>query len=109
MPLPYALRERARLGGKCQKAPWCHLRDLYVRELVKNGDVEVRYVKTNENIADFFTKFQLVATFRIHRDILMGICLVKRAWTSTSRLVRGDIYVATTSSSSPSARSEWEC
>jgi len=56
-----------------------HLRDLYVRELVTNGDVEIRYVKTNENIADFFTKFQPVATFRIHRDILMGICPVKRA------------------------------
>ena len=56
-----------------------HLRDLYVRELVKNGDVEIRYVKTNENIADFFTKFQPVATFRIQRDILMGICPVKRA------------------------------
>ena len=50
-----------------------HLRELYVRELVSNGDVEIRYVKTNENIADFFTKFQPVATFRIHRDILMGI------------------------------------
>ena len=58
---------------------YIHLRDLYVRELVTNGDVEIRYVKTNENIADFFTKFQLVATFRIHRDILMGICPVKRA------------------------------
>ena len=56
-----------------------HLRDLYVRELVTNGDVEIRYVKTNENIAGFFTKFQPVAMFRIHRDILMGICLVKRA------------------------------
>ena len=56
-----------------------HLRDLYVRELVKKGDVEIRYVKTNENIADFFTKFQPVATFRIHRDILMGISPVKRA------------------------------
>ena len=46
---------------------------------ITNGDVEIRYVKTNENIADFFTKFQPVATFRIHRDILMGICPVKRA------------------------------
>ena len=36
-------------------------------------------LKTNENIADFFTKFQPVATFRTHRDILMGICQVKRA------------------------------
>ena len=60
--------------------PHVHLRDLYVRELVTNGDVEIRYVKTNENIADFFTKFQQpVATFRIHRDILMGMCPVKRA------------------------------
>ena len=31
-----------------------HLRDLYVRELVTNGDVEIRYVKTNENIVGFF-------------------------------------------------------
>ena len=53
-----------------------HLRDLYVRELVTNGDVEIRYVKTNENIADFSAKFQPVATFRIHRGILMGICPV---------------------------------
>ena len=56
-----------------------HLRDLYVRELAKNGDVEIRYVKTNENIADFFAKFQPVATFRIQRDIVMGISPVKRA------------------------------
>ena len=28
---------------------------------------------------------------------------------SITPLVRGDIYVATTSSSNPSARSEWEC
>ena len=46
---------------------------------VKKGDVEIRYVKTSENIADFFTKFQPIATFRIHRDILMGIRPVKRA------------------------------
>ena len=32
--------------------------------------------KTNVNIAGFFAKFQPVATFRIHRDILMGICPV---------------------------------
>ena len=56
-----------------------HLRDLYVCKLVKSGDVEIRYVKNNENITDFFTKFQPVATFRIHRDILMGISPVKRA------------------------------
>ena len=37
------------------------------------------FVKTHDNIADFFTKFQPVATFRIHCDILMGICPVKRA------------------------------
>ena len=86
-----------------------HLRDLYTRELAKNGDVKVRYVKTNENIADFFTKFQPFATFRIQRDILMGICPVKRAWTSASCFVRDDTYVATTSSSFPSARSEWDC
>ena len=40
---------------------------------------KIRYVKTNENIAGFFTKLQPVATFRIHRGILMGICPVKRA------------------------------
>ena len=56
-----------------------HLRDLYVRELAKNGDVEIRYVKTNENTAGFFIKFQPVATFRIQRENLMGICPVKRA------------------------------
>ena len=56
-----------------------HMRDLYVRELVARGDVEIRYVKTNENIADFFTKFQPIALFRAHRDILMGISPVKRA------------------------------
>ena len=57
----------------------CATSTFYARELVKNGDVEIRYVKTNENIADFFAKFQPVATFRIQRDILMGIWLVKRA------------------------------
>ena len=40
---------------------------------------EIRYVKTNENIVDLFTKAWPAAAFRIHRDIPMGICPVKRA------------------------------
>ena len=59
--------------------------------------------------AALFPFFLLLGMFRVHRGILMGICPVKRARTSASCFVRGDIYVATTSSSFPSTRSEWEC
>ena len=56
-----------------------HLRDLCIRELVENGTIAVKYVKSSENVADFLTKFQPVAVFRAQRDLIMGIVPTKRA------------------------------
>jgi hypothetical protein len=43
---------------------------LYV---VERGQLEVSYVKTAENLADFFTKPPAVKTFRAMRDRIMNM------------------------------------
>ena len=49
------------------------LAHFYVRELVERGQLEVPYVKTAENLADFFTKPLAVKTFRAMRDKIMNM------------------------------------
>ena len=44
-----------------------------MRELVERGQLEVPYVKTAENLADFFTKPLAVKTFRAMRDKIMNM------------------------------------
>ena len=48
-------------------------RDLYIRELVENGEVKVVYVKTANNAADIFTKHLDHATFKKHRAVLLNL------------------------------------
>ena len=50
-----------------------HLRDMYVRELIRSKDIKLEYIKSSDNLADFFTKILPVSTFRIQRDLIMGI------------------------------------
>ena len=48
-------------------------RHFYVRERVERGQLEVPYVKTAENLADFFTKPLAVKMFRAMRDKIMNM------------------------------------
>ena len=56
-----------------QKTKHIDRRHFYVRELVERGQLEVPYVKTAENLADFFTKPLAVKTFRAMRDKIMNM------------------------------------
>ena len=60
-----------------QKTKHIDRRFFYVRELVERGlergQIEVPYVKTAENLADFFTKPLAVKTFRAMRDKIMNM------------------------------------
>ena len=58
-----------------QKTKHIDRRHFYVRELVERGQIEVPYVKTAENLADFFTKplAEAVKTFRAMRDRIMNM------------------------------------
>ena len=56
-----------------QKTKHIDRRHFYVRELVERGQLEVPYVKTAENLADFFTKPLAVKTFRAMRDRIMNM------------------------------------
>ena len=56
-----------------QKTKYIDRRHFYVRELVERGQLEVPYVKTAENLADFFTKPLAVKTFRAMRDKIMNM------------------------------------
>ena len=48
------------------------VRFLKVREYVANGDLRVVHVRTDYNVADFFTKGLTIAKFSNFRNLLMG-------------------------------------
>ena len=48
-------------------------RELHIRELYQRGDVDIKYVKSAENLADVFTKHLDRVSFQKHRDNLMEI------------------------------------
>ena len=50
-----------------------HIRDLYIRQIVNKGYAKPEYVKSSENLADFFTKILPQSLFRKFRDRIMGI------------------------------------
>jgi hypothetical protein len=50
-----------------------HNKDMFVRKLVRAGEITIKYVKSAENLADFFTKILPLSTFRTFRDKIMGI------------------------------------
>ena len=48
-------------------------RDLWVRDQVEKGEIEVPFVPTAENVADFFTKpMKAASTFHSHRSVVMN-------------------------------------
>ena len=48
-------------------------RELYVRECIERGEIVVPYVRTADNLADFFTKSLPPATFFHMRDQIMNV------------------------------------
>lgn len=48
-------------------------RELHIRELYQRGDVDIKYVKSAENLADVFTKHLDRVSFQKHRDNLVEI------------------------------------
>ena len=48
-------------------------RHFYVRELVETGELVVPYVKTDDNMADFFTKALPAKRFFAMRDKIMNV------------------------------------
>ena len=59
-------------------------RHFYVRELVESGDLVVPYVKTDENIADFFTKPLPAKRFFALRNKIMNLALHDMPSTDTA-------------------------
>ena len=49
-----------------------HRNDSFVREMVRSGDTEIEYIKSENNLADFFTKILPLGTYRKLRDLIMG-------------------------------------
>ena len=48
-------------------------RHFFIRELVEEGKIRVPFVRTADNIADFFTKALPPAQFRAMRDVIMNV------------------------------------
>ena len=48
-------------------------RHFFIRELVEDGKIRVPFVKTADNLADFFTKALPPAQFRTMRDVIMNV------------------------------------
>ena len=48
-------------------------RELFIRDLVLDGVIKPKYVKTTDNMADIFTKPLQRQSFQKHRAALMGL------------------------------------
>ena len=48
-------------------------RELFIRELVNDKVVKPLYIKTNQNVADIFTKPLPRKDFQRHRTVLLGL------------------------------------
>ena len=48
-------------------------RHFFIRELVEDGKIRVPFVRTADNLADFFTKALPPAQFRAMRDVIMNV------------------------------------
>ena len=46
---------------------------MFVRNLVRAKEITIKYIKSAENIADFFTKILSLTVFRTFRDRIMGM------------------------------------
>jgi hypothetical protein len=54
------------------KSRHIQIRDMFIRDVTKKGDVRPTHVHTDENCADHFTKVLPWAAFSKHRRTLMG-------------------------------------
>ena len=50
-----------------------HREDSAIRELQRNKEINIQYINTAYNLADFFTKILPMTTFRNFRDSIMGL------------------------------------
>ena len=48
------------------------IKELFLKEIIKKGDIDVVYVKSKDNVADLLTKFLPKATFVNLRDFIRG-------------------------------------
>jgi len=49
-------------------------RHLFIREMVENFKISVPYVRTADNLADFFSNAPPAVDFYRFRDVIMNIC-----------------------------------
>ena len=55
------------------KSKHIHRRELKIRELVADGTIKPKYVKSEDNTADIFTKPLGRVAFQKHRATLLGL------------------------------------
>ncbi len=56
------------------RAKHIYIKDMFIREKVERKEVFLKHVRTNENVADFFTKNLSRDVFRQFRNVIMGEC-----------------------------------
>ena len=57
----------------CERTRHIHNKDMFVRNLVRAKEITLKYIKSADNIADFFTKILSLTVFRTFRDRIMGM------------------------------------
>ena len=68
----------------CQRSRHIERRYLKVRELVAQGDIEVRYCPTKENVADALTKSLPPAVHKAHTESLLNLDEARRSEANQS-------------------------
>ena len=70
------------------------IKELFLKEIIKKGDIDVVYVKSKDNVADLLTKFLPKATFVKLRDFIRGDILPvpddKSNWSTTLKEMWSD-------------------
>ena len=61
--------------GVSHRSKHLDVRYYKIREYIRDEFVDVKHVKTNRNVADFFTKGLEKIAFQFYRDILFSILL----------------------------------
>ena len=54
------------------KARHIYLKEMFVREKVRSGEIILKYIRSKDNLADFFTKLLPRVAFMKFRKMLMG-------------------------------------
>ena len=66
-------RPLERQAARSERTRHIHNKDMFVRNLVRAKEITIKYVKSAENIADFFTKILGPTVYRTFRDRIMGV------------------------------------